>query len=77
MFSQVFVCPRGWCLDLCAGGLDPEGSLSRGVSVWGVPVQGGSVQGDLCQGDPTDRDASIWQRAGGMHPTGMHSCLPL
>ena len=43
------------------------GSLSRGSLSMGV-----SVQGDLCQGDPL---AGVRLRAGGMHPTGMYSCL--
>ena len=34
MFSQVFVCPQG------GGGLCPEGSLPRGVSVRKIPPYG-------------------------------------
>ena len=60
---------------LCSEGGE---SLSRGVSVHGVPVQKGvsvhgggvSVWGGLGHGDPPVR-----QRAGGTHPTGMHSGL--
>ena len=54
------------------------GSLSRGVSVWGSLSRGSlsegvSVQG-LCLGGSMSRETPLYGgRAGGMHPTGMHS----
>ena len=55
------------------GGLHPVGSTG------GFCIQGGSVWGRVfIQGswtDPSQSDATGYgQRAGGMHPTGMHSC---
>ena len=46
-----------------------------GVSVRGVSVQGGS----LSEGVSVQEDPLYGGRAGGTHPTGMHSCyiLPL
>ena len=54
MFSLVSVCPRG-SPGLCPGGflvsVQGEGSLSRGVCVWGVSVQGWSLsKGPLSRG---------------------------
>ena len=46
-----------------------RGAGLKGVSVQGVSVQGVSVQW-VCQADPPVR-----LRAGGTHPTGMHSCF--
>ena len=51
----------GVCLST-GRGLCPGGSLSRGIS----------VQGGLCHRDPPSR---YGERAGGTHPTEMHSCL--
>ena len=55
MFSQMFVCPRG------EGGLclNPEGSLSRGVSVQGVSVQGSLCPGGLHPGWSLSRGVSV------------------
>ena len=58
MFSEAFVCPQGGV-----------------VSVRGVSVQEGLCPGVLClgglyHGEPPNYGG----RAGGMHPTGMHSC---
>ena len=60
--------------------LSTRGSLSSGVTVqrglflWGLHPGGslsrGSLLEGLCQGDPP----SVRLRAGGTHPTGMHSC---
>ena len=46
---------------LCPGGLCP-----------GVSVQGGSRS---VRGDTPDRDPPVRSRAGGTHPTGIHSCF--
>ena len=65
---------RGWGFSVQrVGSLCPGGSLSMGsLSRRGVSVHGGgvSVWGGLGHGDPPVR-----QRAGGTHPTGMHSGL--
>ena len=68
MFSQVFVCPqgkRGFCiwrgLHPGGAGLHPGASASR-VRLGRPPPPPSDTLG---QG----------QRAGGMHPTGMHTCL--
>ena len=58
---------------LCTGGLFPEGlcpgeSLSRGLCPRGVYVQGPLFRG-ISVTETTPYDG----RAGGMHPTGMHS----
>ena len=58
------------------GDLCPErGSLSRrGVSVWAVCLGGVSVQGVSVRETLQTETPHIWSRAGGTHPTGMHSC---
>ena len=64
------LCPGG--VSVRGGGLCPGGSLSvqrgvcLGVSIGGVSVQGVSV-----------RENPVQLRAGGKHPTGMHSCLEM
>ena len=66
LFREGDLCPgRGLCPGVSVqggGSLFREGVSIRGglYSMRGVPVQGGG----LCQ-----------RRAGGMHPTGMHSCF--
>ena len=84
MFSQVCL-PTGLSLarvGLCQGGVSvqrglcqwshcPAGSLfSRGVSTQGASVRGVSVQRGSLSGRPP-----YGKRAGGTHPTGMHSCF--
>ena len=72
----------------CPGGCQSGGSLSREASVQGhlcpegVPVQGGlCLGGGLCPGgwggSVTETPPLRWKsgRAGGKHPTGMHSFL--
>ena len=49
------------------GSLSSRLSLSRGVS----------VQGGLCPGGSLSGRPPVQLRAGGTHPTGMHSCLSL
>ena len=64
------LCPGGFC----PGGLCPEGSLSRGsLFPRGVSVQDGEFlsRGGLCPGGVVSVRVV---RAGGTHPTGMHSC---
>ena len=61
MFSQVFVCPHG-------------GSLSRGVFVFGALCQGGLCPGGSLSRGVSVRESLVRLRAGGSHPTGMHSC---
>ena len=66
MFLHVSVILfTGGGLSFCLGGLCPGGSLSGGVS----------VQGDLCLGGSLSWRPPIRSRAGGTHPSGMHSCL--
>ena len=68
------------------GGLHPGGSASRGsasreglhLGEWSAP-RGGLYPGEVCiQGvgnPPPPLDTTGYrQRAGGTHPTGMHSC---
>ena len=60
------------------GGICPGKGVSvQGVSVWGS-VQGRgylSRGGGYCPGGSLSRRPPVRLRAGGMHPTGMHSCL--
>ena len=66
------VCIQGVCIQGCLhleglhpGGLRPGGSASGGVFIHGVCIQGGCPR-------------ALWDvvnKWGGMHPTGMHSCL--
>ena len=73
----------GGGLTLCPGaGLHPEGVSVGGVSVQGGFLSRGSLSGGslsmgrgLCPGGICQRDPTIQWRAGGMYPTGMHSCL--
>ena len=90
IFLQACVCPRGgvsgprvvvpapggwWCLLL--GGLvlgvpAPWGRLLRGIWSQGCLLPGGSAPGGyLLETPPTATTA------GGTHPIGMHSCLPI
>ena len=60
----------GVCLS--TGGLSVRG----GVCLQGVYFQGGSLSwGSLSRGGLCHRDPPYVGRAGGMHPTGMHSCF--
>ena len=76
------------CQSFCSqgGGLHPEGSAYRGVQhPAGICIQGGLHPGGLHRGGgdlhpgggvgqtPSDT-TGYGQRAGGTHPTGMHSC---
>ena len=61
MFSQVPVCPLGG--DLCPGGVDRGGLCPN--------------EGSLSKGEALFRggvSVPVRLRAGGTHPTGMHSC---
>ena len=69
MFLQVCVCPQG-------GAWSRGGAWSQGgCLLWGVPALGGAWGGAWSRGrrgvDPPPEMATA---AGGMHPTGMHSC---
>ena len=59
---------RGVSVQRC---LCPEGSLSRDPCPGGESVSGGLCPGGSLSGRPP---ATVWLRAGGTHPTGMHSC---
>ena len=63
---------RGWvCIK---GGLHPRWDLHpRGVCIWGACIQGVCIQEGWADA-PLDI-MGYGQQAGGMHPTGMHSCL--
>ena len=79
MFSRMFVCPQG------VGGPVQGGSLFRGFLSRGSLPRGVSVQGGLCPGGSLSRGSLsmgglcpwgvsvVRSRAGGTHPTGMHS----
>ena len=61
MFSQVSVCPRGG--DVAKGGRHGRGGMG------GIHGRGWAcVVGGMCMAEETAT------AAGGMHPTGMHSC---
>ena len=59
------------------GGLYLGGSLSGGVSVQGGPCSGGSLsrRGSPVRENPPRQRPPVRWRAGGTHPTGMHSCV--
>ena len=73
-------------MGLCPGGCLSRGSLS-GVSLSkGISFQGGSLSRGLCPGGCLSQEISVqgglcpwrpslWLRAGGTHPTKMHSCF--
>ena len=61
MFSQVFVCPQMGGLHLGVGSLHPGGGESASKGVGQTP--------------PPSDTTGYGQRAGGTHPTGMHSCF--
>ena len=78
-FSQVSVCPQG---DLCMMPLPvwlPGHMFLLRGSLYLVACSfegGGSLSRGSLSGRPTlDRDPPVRLRAGGMHPTGMHSCI--
>ena len=48
----------------------PQGGCIRGSGVWGCVWQGHAWQGGM----PPADTMRYGQRAGGTHPTGMHSC---
>ena len=61
----------GLSVILLTGGLHPEGPASRGVC-----IQGGLHRGGEWADTPATSDTMGYgQRAGGTHPSGMHSCL--
>ena len=76
--SQGVSVQRGLCRgeSLSRGSLS-GGSLSRGLCLRGVSVQGHLCLRGLCPGGGSVRETpSVRLRAGGTHPTGMHSYYP-
>ena len=70
-FCPGCLCPGGSLSGgLCSGSYLSRGPLSMGRgSLSGGLCLGVSVHGGLCP-----RGVSVWLRAGGMHPNGMHFC---
>ena len=65
--------------EVCAEG-SALGGLHLGICIWGVCIQaglhpGGSASGGWEYLPPSSDTMGYGQRAGGKHPTGMHSCL--
>ena len=69
--SLILVYPQGG--GSLSRGVSVQGSLSWGISVQGVSVQGGLCPGGLCVGRSLSGRPPVQLRAGGTHPTGMHS----
>ena len=63
--------PKGGSLGGSGQGPHPRGKL-RGI--WSRPTPKGEVEGDLVRGCG-DHPPVMATAAGGMHPTGLHSCL--
>ena len=60
------------CHSVHGGGLPPGGLHLRGVCLQGVCIWGVCIQG--VGQTPPSHTMGYGQRAGGTHPTGMHSC---
>ena len=77
MFSQTCVIPsvhRG----VCPGDLHLRGSaFRRGLHPGGMHPGGVCMGGGLGRPSTQSDTMGYGQRAGGMHPTGMHSCYDL
>ena len=79
MFSQVSICPQGdGCLPQCMLGYTPRADLP-----WADTLQAHTPPGHTPPGTHTPQQTpppaqcmlGYGQQAGGMHPTGMQSCL--